>query len=409
MMDDNKLNIIEQCLIYCAFYVKNYSAFISKALKSNVELFVKNEGKSRYIKSINNNINSIEGKITDVSSLVDDLKKLIKSSYKSNLSSSEYSRYLCTLVDEDNLLTIVNNLLNEYAGIVKKNKPKKEKIVLPKKDKDKVRKISYLKLNDLIYVHMKAIDEYPFMSFVVDSFMLENDMFYDSLKEGKMNIFNDLDRYEISKLAPLEKKRRNYVRNMFKILSSINKLEYDCEEYYKVSSDIINNLYAEVNDFNFSNSSVDKLLRLTKEAYGGKKQLELYKEKLSKVDTNNIIKRNFVNKYVIFDASYDVIPLYEDVIRILNEKLIDRVSFNINNYLKNMDKVFDQVCMYMDSDEVLRFYFEFKNVLNAMSLNKNMKNKYIELQKYGCNKLEKMLRTSRKNVLANYLKEEKIF
>ena len=424
-IDVNKLEVIDKCILLFIKYNKHYSNFLGQTLEANYNSFKDNVNtgrKNRYINNIENNLDSIT-KIEDkkynedlYNNVIEDSKSYIKKSYKDGLIDSTYSRYLDSLIKGISK-DIIISFIKEYESLcyikkeVKKVKPKKKTsvIILPKETDKKEIKIEYLKVNDLIYMHMKAMNEFPFMEFDNDSFMLEVKQYNDSVNSNKLTIFNDLNKYELSKLAPFEKKRRNYVRNMFKTESKIKSLKYDTEEYFKTCLDIVNNLYVELNDFDDNNSSLDKLLKMTKLSYGGKRQLESYKEIIKNVDINCLINCNFVDRYTAFSDINAPVPNYDDIIRLLNKRIIDKISFNIDDYINNIDKVFDNVCEYMVENDIIEFYKEFKNVLNTISLKKNMNNIIIKLQENVSKKLCGILNISEDEVISEYLKEEKMY
>ena len=420
ILDDvNKLVVIDKCILLFVEYGKKVSEFLGNTLESNYISYkdnINSSKRNRCLKNIDNNLDSLESKKYDINSMLEECRLYIKKCYRNDLVDSSYSRYLNSLLT-DSYRETFNGFVKEYDSIVNndrekkvvKKKKKTTKIQLPKITEEKKIEISYLELNNFIYMHMKELNEFPFMEFDEDSFKLEVDMYNDCLSTNKLTIFDDLNKYELSKLAPFEKKRRNYVRSMFKTQNKILNLKYDTEDYFKTCLDIVNNMYVELNDFDDNNSSLERLLKLTKQSYGGKKQLDSYKVMLDNIDIDMLVNCNFQDRYTIFNNVNNTVPTYDDIIKILNNKIIERVSSNINDYLNNIDKLFNNTCEYMSVDEIIKFYLEIKNVINVNSLLKNNNRKLIELQKYCCIKISKMLDIDEGTVLRDYLKEEKVY
>ena len=379
----NKMDVIENCLYTCVNYCESYSSFLCKSLLGNLNSFFESN-KTRYITNINSNLDGIIKKINDTdkyTELQNELRDIVLTSKEDKYITDSYVNTMYKIINSNNIKDLFNALLKEYISFDEKDKvvrlPKLRKkdtsIILPKVNTDIVRKLSYSYIGDELYEHISSGKSVNVIN--NDSIMYEKELYDESLSKGVLSLYNDLNKYEMSKLSSFEKKRRIYVKSMFKIDMLLNNLN-DIEDYYCVSSLLVDNLYSDINTFFDDKNILDNLDKIMKEIYSSKKQLEIYKNKSNSfIKNTKIYKVNKSNKYSMFSNITKVIPTYFDIINVLNNRIIFNISSNIDLYLDHIDTLVEQVCMYMNTADVIKFYQEIRNVL----INKKMLTKLIML------------------------------
>jgi len=425
-MGTNKMLVINQCFLVSVSYVSMYSPFLADNLNKiwvNYKKASVKSQKSKYFKQFNECIKQVLSKKN-----FDEKKFREYMILEINQKYKKYGKYILNYISNKGFRDVEIFFIREYDNIQKNM----VKVELPKINKKSMKVIknekeySYVTYNNEIYCHMSKISVYPFKRFNKKSFFKENERFTKSLREKKDTIYTDLTKEELKNLNTKEKLRRIYVKDMFLLMLEIKKMEekrlditYPIEEYFKMAKLIADKLYLEV----IEDEQMDKLRILTIQTYGPSVCLELY-DKLEKKFINNInvidkiIKEEYIdtsrkllieNKYVEFNFIRGIIPRREDILKYLNNKIIDTVPLNYKKYMKMMNKLEITLGKYMDINEYIKFYTEMKYIILSNSLNnKNVTKDLVIIQKAFSKILGRKMGVKEEQVIENFFKEDVI-
>lgn len=244
--------------------------------------------------------------------------------------------------------------------------------------------------------------------FDIDSFSAEEDLYLKALIENRNEVFSEmilLDN-EVT-LAPFEKRRMQFIQNMYDMergLEKLNNKSIDItttlDKYYQYAKSIVDNYYLQIMNEDSDINALNTLMHFTRISYGASRQYENYKkvsskflEKYNKVPSY-VTKELLINSYTLkskidyseFRHISNVIPSDEDIIKILNRRLINEVSSNILKYISDISFYIDRVSVYMNVDDLVDLYLNARNSLNRNGLKNPSVNEkdFVKLQRKIC-------------------------
>ncbi len=440
-----KKDFIDKLFTFSLSYVNKYSSFIYEGLDNTWNLYIHSQQsatkRKRYhdklVKDIEK-LSTIEGRKSsyyDYSLIADDIRNCIDS-----MEFKASARFVKDLMQEIYYIGSLSQLLlflldkNDEIDrkIIKKEikKLKEDKILLPQKMVVKKQTISYV-VDKNGYIYSNLAKDKNTLVFDKKSFQYENKLFDEAVSEDKellMIIPNDVE----GKISPYEKKRRIYIQTMLDLIKRINKLAskkiditHPVEQYYYCSKTLVDNLYKEICDLGEKKSVLNLLLNETIKAYGCERMLREYEhvsirfiDKMKELDTyssdelyNTSLVTREKGSYFCFRNIEYPIPLLKDIYKVLNDKLILSVNINYKEYFSNLENTLDRFTKYMDEEEIVRLYSEFKDVIFKKSKYSStvMNEKYIQLQMVVSKIISKKMNISIENATNNYLNEEVVY
>lgn len=425
----NNMKIINMLISKLLEYIDKYSSSIANSLHIAWSNYQNKDSstakKERSIKKIEKKINQLinieaKKKLNDQKSL-DNLKGLVE---LSDISSKYKTNYIDMINDSLTYGELLEKLVLNYIEMEKKEEQQlqniKEKVVLPKRKKDLV--ISkVVDKNNYLYFNFKKKGDI----LLIDKKSLNNEysLYCKCLKEKtSFDIWNNLE----YKLSPFEKRRKIYIQSMYNLEKELLELKnkkiditYPIEKYYLYAKMLVDNLEKEVMFFDNDKSIFDKLKGMTLEKYGCDRLLTLYDELVMKVNdseldeyvkleffrTANVYKKKSI--YIEFKEIENVVPTLENVLNIVNRRLINSVENNIKFYFVDFENKMIKMTKYMSIDEMILFYNVFKNILFRKGLKiSGLINKYMLLREVMVNLFIKKFSLDKDEIIDKYLDKD---
>lgn len=422
----NNMKIINMLISKLLEYIDKYSSSIANSLHIAWSNYQNKDSstakKERSIKKIEKKINQLinieaKKKLNDQKSL-DNLKGLVE---LSDISSKYKTNYIDMINDSLTYGELLEKLVLNYIEMEKKEEQQlqniKEKVVLPKRKKDLV--ISkVVDKNNYLYFNFKKKGDI----LLIDQKSLNNEysLYCKCLKEKtSFDIWNNLE----YKLSPFEKRRKIYIQSMYNLEKELLELKnkkiditYPIEKYYLYAKMLVDNLEKEVMFFDNDKSIFDKLKGMTLEKYGCDRLLTLYDELVMKVNdseldeyvkleffrTANVYKKK--STYIEFKEIENVVPTLENVLNIVNRRVINSVENNTKFYFVDFENKMIKMTKYMSIDEMILFYNVFKNILFRKGLKiSGLINKYMLLREVMVKLFIKKFSLDKDEIIDKYL------
>ena len=437
-----KKDFIDKLFTFSLSYVNKYSSFIYEGLDNTWNLYVHSQSsvtkRKRYHDKLVKDIEKLatieerKSSYYDYSLIADDMRNCVDS-----MEFRASTRFVKDLMQEiyyiGSLSQLLQFLLDKNDDLDRKiirkeiNQLKERQIMLPQKAVTKKQAISYV-VDKYGYIYANLVKDKNTLVFDKKSFEYENKLFEEAVKEDKellMLIPNEIE----GKISPYEKKRRIYLQTMLDLLKRMNKLAskkiditHPVDQYYYCSKTIVDNLYKETCDFGEKKSVLNLLMNETVKAYGCERMLKEYEhvsirfiDKVKELDTyssDEIYNTSLVTRekgsYFCFRNVHYPIPVLDDIYHVLNDKLILSVNTNFKTYFNDLDNTLERFTKYMNEEEIVRLYSEFKDAIFKKSKYSSavMNEKYIQLQMAVSKIISKKMNISIENATNEYLKEE---
>lgn len=481
----NHIIVLENLFLDAIDSIDYFSSFLKNNIRNNFNEYLKcstDSKKNRIMDNIKSNIDKLvksedkKGLSKEVKTNIKKLLDRVNEFRNDKLIDGKYAKVLNEIINKELLSDVLYGLLNEYNNVsmilkkeknrninksISKNeietsrkklenlvdqiKSKKNKIIenynneeieieLPNL-KPVEKKVTPLNVRSLIMLHdghkyiyynIEKIGTNKYR-FDLDSFCAEEDLYNQSIIDNRNDLFSEMILDNDVVLAPFEKRRMQFIQNMFEMEKGINKLcnkkidiTTSLDKYYIYAKSIVDNYYLQIMSNDSDINALNTLMYFTRISYGAGRQFDNY-NKVSTIFLDNynkvpgyVSKELLINSYSLkskiefreFRQIPYVIPRGVDIINILNERLIGEISNNIINYIGDINYYIDKVSVYMNVDDLMNLYFSSRNSLNRNSLNNNKINDkdFIKLQRKICEVICRKLGTGIGN-LSDYKKE----
>ena len=388
------LDLLNDCINICLSYMPFYSKFISKNLNNEFKEFIEKNGRTKDV--IKKNIDKI--KLKEVKLYNSEFNKQCVDKCLDILNLSDFDKNerkrITSILKQIYISDILLNLLDEYSIIAKNNKKKikvENKIVLPK-----------IKTNEKEFIYIDNKKYYHILNkngvYDINYKSLDNE-----IKKYEECILNYEELFDNENdLSMFERRRRVYINEIFDLECSLLSLSsFDLNKYFECSKLLVDKFFDQIFiSHNYKLACLNKLMNETYLRYGFYRQLSNYKiayerfvtllnkDSLSNKDISlESYRIKNTSNYREFRNIRGLIPNVSDIIKCFNNRIKNELCSNINIYLKNISFYVDNLCTYMQLDELIELYFDIRNSIKLGINNNVIKYKssdFIKLQKQMC-------------------------
>ncbi len=451
----NNSIVINKLFVLNMLFVKKLSDNVYVSLKLNWEKFTDeksgNNKKDTALDKIYKCIEKVK-KLENKKVSLNDFKKIknLNEQYISRIISYSLKTSLESKIENICLLSeYLESYLELYKKEISKNKSKlknkKDSLDLPKKKDDnmfieektlelelptlkKVEEVvdDYFVLVDNVY-YANIIYENKVMKINESTFLKEVEEYSQNVKLLKDKFS---DKKNDGKLSPFEKRRRIYIQSMFELDKTIILLEnkniditfpvikiFDCLKL------LVDNMYKELVEYKKSSSVLDNLMNMTIREYGALSKINKFDEFMQNLSSRFKLVDSFIYDEVVssinslkerlayreFSIIKGLLPKKKELYTILNNKIINSVNINYEIYYNDFMMI-EKCSLFMNEDEVIKFYKELKYTINRNVSFKHKVpiSKYVDLQKLIVNILVKKTGND-KDECFNLLDEERLY
>ena len=411
----NNVKVINILFINNIKYIEDISSFLANSiLEVGSNLFsCDTESKAkRLLKSLDKHFDKLfdleNKKSLDLTGIKSNSLELVKKCTGS--IDRDYRDYLIKAIKKIEYVTNYYRFLieefNKYKEYVdcKEETVKKHNVRFVLDDKDNIYANLYYNQGILVF------DE--------SSFRNEVWLFNDALNKSERFDMKIPSKYG-DKLSTLERKRRIYIKTMFKLYSGMKIVEKSKDSntpinlYYSFAIILLANLYKEMFIYHRKNKEFNRLWLETIKSYGCSKGIDIYETiYFDYINNHNEVEdrdlkqvKNKISNRVFIDIEQDI-PSVQDIYKILNMLIIKNIERNYGFYIVDLVNRVEGSMKYMIPSEMVDFYREFKRVLIDHDCSND---ELVKLQKAVVFMLNKRVPKNDNYICRNYLEEDKIF
>ena len=362
------LIVLGNSIDYIISTISNISEFYAKRIKMDFDRYKDEKTTKTIKKNVYNNLFNLLDKVSSKEKKIDNnhlisllnvnlKKKLIDLCAQYDINNIDELVKLC---DSDSISTILKNYIKKYIEV----------------DKLLTRSINYkAAVNNINNDYLKIFQDLnraKKREEVVDlpKSKAKPDLFYEALNNNHDLIFDSNE-----SINNREAVKREYLTKVFDLKRRMRKnlvqsidIKYDLDEYYKISSLVLNQLYNEL----FMNNGVPYEVINT---YGGSTLLDEY----DKIFDSFTEKVEMLPKYItnIFKSDNDklrmrslyfkniktLIPSRNDIVNALNTITCNQIKSNMYEVLNRREEDIEELTQYLSIDEVVNLYRELEIIL----------------------------------------------
>lgn len=430
--------LIQKVITFSFLYSDSVANSLSIAWTNYVYPDSSSHKKERYIQKVRKKNEQLaliaSKKNVSLEELFRVLKQTVLLQYDEKKISSKFMKKLIQMIEStDNCSTLLDTLIDMYLELEENEKKRIKKKdcsfvssplqIVSKKENQTIQ--IFTDKNGYIYLNIGSLN--GVMTLDKKSFAYENRLYDECfLHHQDFDIWSHLP----GKLSPFEKRRKIFIQSMYALETNLLLLKkkeiditYPVEKYFVYSKQILDYLYKEVLSFKEKNTVLDTLNEMTVSFYGCHRLLPIYDSLVKAFDSKIIdevvgseIMRTVhecktQSAYVEFKNISHVVPTLEDIMELLNLRILKNIHIDFEKYFTNIEYNLTQVTQYMQVSEILQVYEEMKYVLSRSSISatRKMITRYKSLQATIAKILSNRLGISESAVIQQYLKEDLLY